>query len=377
MSLSSGATTTAEPPPRFRAAQVNRSLVHPTLPQPVSVDGGSDDDFTLTMPVTENHCFVVAADTQFGMTNANQDWNVEIEFSRRAVAAINALQPRPLFCCICGDLVDMTASIFVDTPKQQPDGEAHSVTWTKTECDRLQDEQNDAFRKVWSGLHPDIALVCLCGNHDVGNRPTVSTIEKFRTNFGDDYMAFWVNGTYNIVLNSSLFSDPSAAFDSYTAQLHWLEERLRYATEQHNNKKQARNMIFVFSHHPWFLDNENEDAEDLLGKSPFSPGSSGKVQYIPDGYFHIPRLYRKPVMDLFRKYGVSAAFSGHFHQNLVTKSSFGMEMIVTGSLSVVLDSNRNPNDRQEPRTQGIRIVHVEHDPSGGPGTFHHHFVGLT
>jgi serine/threonine-protein phosphatase CPPED1 len=357
-------------PPRFHQAQVNRSLVHPTLPQPPTVK----DAAASSQPVTATHSFVVAADTQFGMTNENQSWEVEVQYSRAAVRALNAMEPPPLFCCVCGDLVDMTASIYAGKLKPQSldtNNDPTTATWTVEECDRLQDRQNADFQTIWSDLRPEIALVCVCGNHDVGNVPTAATIHKFASQFGNDYLAFWANGTYNIVLNSNLFSNPTAAHDLYAAQLVWLQDRLQYAV-QHKSRH-----IFVFSHHPWFLYSEDEDDDDLTGVSPFG----SPQQFIEDSYFHIPKQYRMQVMALFQTYGVSAAFSGHFHQNLVTTASFGMEMIVTGSLSVVLDSTGNPNARQEAKTQGLRIVHVEHDLTAGggnkPSTFRHRFVGLS
>ena len=37
--------------------------------------------------------------------------------------------------------------------------------FSKEECDQIQDQQNSDFKTVWSGLHEDIAMICLCGNH--------------------------------------------------------------------------------------------------------------------------------------------------------------------------------------------------------------------
>ena len=48
------------------------------------------------------------------------------------------------------------------------------------------DQQVRDFKRVWAGLDSDIALVCLCGNHDVGNRPTKESIEHWTSAFGDD-----------------------------------------------------------------------------------------------------------------------------------------------------------------------------------------------
>jgi hypothetical protein len=210
------------------------------------------------------------------------------------------------------------------------------------------------------------SIVYVCS--DIGNRPTRASIEKFTNAFGDDYLAFWANGTYNIVLNTNLFSNPSGAEDMYKDQFHWLEERLKYA-----RAKEAGN-IFVFGHHPWFLFNEEEKEEDMNGISPYpvewgprDPRGGG----FPDSYFVVPKYFRKPVMDLFEEYKVSAAFAGHFHQNLVSKASFGMDMIITSSLSMVFESTGKPKDCRELNTRGFRVVKV-----ADGGNFSHRFIDL-
>ena len=63
--------------------------------------------------------------------------------------------------------------------------------------------------RLYSDLDPAIPLVCVCGNHDVGNRPTKTTIEGYRADFGDDFFSFWVDGVHCIVLNSQLYEDCS------------------------------------------------------------------------------------------------------------------------------------------------------------------------
>jgi len=57
------------------------------------------------------HRFVVCADTQFGITKHNLDWDVEIQYSNMAIDLINEMNPRPAFVCVCGDLVDMEFSL--------------------------------------------------------------------------------------------------------------------------------------------------------------------------------------------------------------------------------------------------------------------------
>lgn len=47
----------------------------------------------------------------------------------------------------------------------------HNLTTSCQEAD---------FMKCYSRLDKSIPLVCVCGNHDIGNRPTVETIEGYR-----------------------------------------------------------------------------------------------------------------------------------------------------------------------------------------------------
>ncbi len=162
-------------------------------------------------------------------------------------------------------------------------------------------------------------------------------------------------------------------------QLEWLEERLEYA----NRHKAAQ--IYVFGHHPWFLYHEDEDVADFVDSvgSAFPKewdDGSGRFDnaVFPDLYFSVPKEQRRIALDLFKKYNVNASFSGHFHQNLVSKTSFGMDMIVTGPLSMVFDSKGKPI-QDEPHGRGIRVVDVSVDmdaekrATGKNGSFKHRF----
>ena len=411
--------------PRFERSQIGRTLVHPKLStsidlDPASVDGSggtsnagdssnknnvnvernrsnsngvkdcNDDcdgreltDAAATAP--NLHRFVICADTQYGMITDNEDWETELEYSRSAVRFMNGMNPRPVFCCVCGDLTDMDRSFEVKKPNSK---------FSMEECDEIQLRQREDFKTVWGELHRDIALVCLCGNHDVGNKPTARSMELYRKEFGDDYLAFWSSPKiYNIFLNTTLFSDPSG--DETTEQMsrdqfRWLEERLRsvrmaapnqnqlVASQPATTKDDAT--IFVFGHHPWFLYDEDEDPETMTGSCEW------KSTIIPDSYFVIPKETRRLVLQLFREYRVAASFSGHFHQNLVSETSFGMKMIVTGPLSAMLESSgkkklREDADKRggdiakltidEPDTLGLRLVEVSED-----GSFRHEYISI-
>jgi hypothetical protein len=361
---------------RYRSIQKGRTLIHPALRQPsrheeaaifaqMKHNCGSTvlqgEDTTTTCAETycssseiessrHHYTFVVCADTQIGMSSQNKEWETELQYSREAILKINAMEPKPLFVSICGDLVDMEWTFYKNS----------IASFSKEDCDRIQDQQNQDFKETWALLHDSIPLICLCGNHDVGNRPTKTSIQKFKSFFGDDYLAFWTNGSYNIVLNSVLFSNPDDAMELYDEQLTWLESRLIYA------KNHSANHIFVFGHHPWFLYSEDEEPEDLTGGCPYPKEWGKSDQVFSDLYFPVPKYQRQVAMRLFHKYGVSACFSGHFHQNLVSKSKFGMQMIVTAPLSIVFESTGKPKEQNEleENGRGIRIVTV----------FHNHFT---
>jgi predicted MPP superfamily phosphohydrolase len=82
-----------------------------------------------------------------------------------AVRVVNSLSPRPRFVVVCGDLADAR-------PEREPAKQAA----------QLRDVQAALAR-----VAPEVALVCVCGNHDVGDRPTRATLAAWRARFGDDF----------------------------------------------------------------------------------------------------------------------------------------------------------------------------------------------
>lgn len=240
--------------------------------------------------------FIQLADTQFGMFNMDQSWERETELFSRTVEHINRLKPR--FAIVCGDLVN-----------QGPGGKSNP-------------EQVREFQRIAARVDPAIPLVCVCGNHDVGNRPTAATLASYRREFGDDWFTFWVGGVCNLVLNSSLYSDPTGAPAEQEKQDAWLRATLETA-----RRDNPRHML-LFQHHSWFLERPDE----------------------PDQYFNIPRVRRDPALALLRQAGVRAVFAGHYHRNAWGKDG-NMEMVTTGPVGKPL--GKDPS--------GLRIVKVYED----------------
>ncbi|XP_059084215.1 serine/threonine-protein phosphatase CPPED1-like [Tigriopus californicus] len=269
---------------------------------------------------TEPFYFIQAADTQLGLIvnygdgtindqYPNITWEKEIELCRQSVEIINNLDPKPKFFIICGDLLDAMPDLWPDIRKRQ----------------------QDDFMRVYSDLDPSIPLVCVCGNHDVGNTPTKETIANYQASFGDDYFSFWVGGAHFLVLNSQYFEDASQVPDLALAQERWLNEQLQMSNDLGSQH------IVLFQHIPWFVQEPKED----------------KI------YFNIEINCRTRMLSKFKKHGVSKIFCGHYHRNAGGWDE-NLELVVTTAIGCQIGNDFH----------GMRIVRVmEND-------IQHDFYGL-
>ena len=86
-------------------------------------------------------------------------------------------------------------------------------------------------------------------------------------------------------------------------------------------------------------------------------------------------------LDLFKKFEVDACFTGHFHQNHIAKTSFGMDLIITAPLSMVFETTGKQGQEEE-SGMGIRVVEVKVNPEKnrgrqcGEGSFTHRFESI-
>lgn len=235
--------------------------------------------------------FFQMADTQFGMFTNDSGFVKETINFEKAVSAANRLHPA--FVVVCGDLVNQLTN----------------------------SRQIAEYKRVASQLDPSIPLYNVAGNHDVGRTgPTPEGLANYRKFFGADYYSFRSGNIYGIVLNSSLFFDPTLVPEDAARQDAWLRSTLKKA-----NKIKNVNII-VFQHISWFTSQPNEK----------------------NGYFNIPLERRKTYLDLFHQYGVKYIFAGHFHKNAIGWDR-GLEMVTTGPVGKPL--GKDPS--------GFRIVKVK------------------
>jgi len=175
------------------------------------------------------------------------------------------------------------------------------------------------YRRIAAKLDPAIRLYSVPGNHDVGNTPTPQSLAAYRERFGPDYYTFRYEDFAGFVLDSSLIAAPAQAAEDAAKQEAWLAAELEKA-----QREGARRLV-VFQHHSWFLAAADE----------------------ADQYFNIPRQTRARYLELFRRYGVTHVFAGHYHRNAQGRAG-GLDMVTTGPVGKPLGGARS----------GLRIVKV-------------------
>ncbi|XP_060642329.2 serine/threonine-protein phosphatase CPPED1 isoform X1 [Anolis sagrei] len=248
--------------------------------------------------------FIQGADPQFGLMKAyaigdcnsgGDEWEEELKLTQQAVQAINQLNPKPKFLVLCGDLV-------------------HGMPGTPWREAQIRDLKN-----VLKEINPEIPLVFVSGNHDLGNTPTPETIQSYCDEWGDDYFSFWLGGVFFLVLNSQLYFDSSQCLELKQAQDAWLDQQLAIA-----KGRQCKHAV-VFQHIPLFLKDPAED----------------------HNYFNLELSIRQELLEKFHKAGVKAVFSGHCHKNAggVYKD---LEMVISSAIGCQLGED----------THGLRLVAV-------------------
>ena len=282
------------------ASAVINNAVIPSI-QTEEISGKPQQKLTETQ-WKSSFLFIQMADCQLGFFDNNVSWEKEKDLLKKAVKKINDM--KPCFVILCGDMTHA----FPNQAKYA--------------------EQVADYKAIVSKIDSAIRLICLCGNHDVGDRPTKESIAAYEANFGPHYFSFWAGGVHCVALNSSLISDPSGATELFKKQMEWLNNDLKESNLQHPKHR------FIFTHHSWFL----KDSEE------------------PDSHFVIPSTIRKIFLEVFEKNDVKACFSGHYHRNAIGKYK-NIEMITTSAVGRPLGEDPS----------GFRVVHVTED-----GIQHHY-----
>lgn len=254
--------------------------------------------------------FIQAADTQLGLIDSffhkKLGWDKEIDLIQKMIQAVNQMTPKPKFLIVCGDMVN---------------------AYPGEEC---REDQYRDHKRLFDQLDKEIPLVCVCGNHDVGDTPTVETITKYRNDFGPDYFSFVVNDVLMIIINSQYYADASQVPDLAKEHDQWLDETLALV-KQHQQ-------AIVFQHIPWFISD---------------PDGERTVMIMENGYrvyFDMEMETRRRMLNKLYDAGIRSVFCGHYHRNAGGHFK-DMQQVVTSAVGAQLGSDKS----------GIRIVTVTQD----------------
>jgi hypothetical protein len=174
--------------------------------------------------------FVHAADCQLGLIEKhilkkdNPKWEVDKIHLKCAIQMINKIQPKPRFLVIGGDMVD--------TPPYEDVLDIHTA-------------QYEDFVRCMEDLDPEIKLIVICGNHDVGDVPTARTMDIYGNEFGPDFFSFWMGGVKFSVLNSQYFRCPEALPMSSFMQNEFLEKDMKDAQAIHSGGCSVRKYLNI------------------------------------------------------------------------------------------------------------------------------------
>ncbi len=205
--------------------------------------------------------FVILCDPQLGFFDKDRTWHLEVKRLEFAIDMINKMKPK--FVLTCGDMTNARPFESQFLPQVRD------------------------LKLVMRKIDPNIPMLFVCGNHDVGNAPSNQDIKTYLKHYGDDLYQFWVGGVKYTVFNSCRISKSEDAPKQIKEQNKWLADVIPF-TEAEEPKHQA-----TFCHHPWFFESPAEK----------------------DGYFTIKKEHRLDLIDAIATYKVKNCDSGHSHRN--------------------------------------------------------------
>ncbi len=248
-------------------------------------------------PGMEAFTFVQLCDPQLGIPGPSYEHTVAS--FRQAVRRINALKPD--FVVLCGDYIHSAGDMNL---------------WN--------DQSMADFKRIKHGLA--VPSYCAAGNNDIGNAPTVASLNRYREAIGKDYYSFEHKGYTFVIANTQLWTAPLAG-ESETHDA-WFKQTLGLAREKDSP-------IFVVQHHPLYYDTPDQ--------------------------LSLPLAKRNELLVLFEERGVVAVLAGHSHTTIVNEHK-GIQLVSGETTSRNFDG----------RPLGFRLWQVD-----SPVSIRHEFIPLT
>jgi len=272
--------------------------------------------------------FVQMADTQFGMAGGGRS-GLEAEEAMANVAVEHINRLKPAFAIVCGDMTNQHPTNNSQSSKMQQEAEVAT------------------FKRVFSKVAESIPLLCVCGNHDIGDRPNSKTLDIYNSRWGDDYYSFYCGGVKFLVINTQVYK----ALDTVgnlmgkgedlirmrKAQDEWLEKELE-KTETENPAH-----LVILSHIPPYIEAADEE----------------------DGYFNLKSTTRRELVGKCKAKGASKWFCGHYHRNSCAADADGkFEVVVTAAVGCNITTTPGVDRRGRVGFAGEGKFHFTPDVSG-------------
>ena len=216
------------------------------------------DQGTVKLAEPRLFSFAQMCDTQLGMGGYEHD----VKTFGLAVTQINKMKPD--FVVICGDLVS----------------KANDKSWAD-------------FNRIKAGFK--IPCHCAAGNHDVGNKPTAESLQRYREKIGKDYYTVEHKGYTFVIANTQLWKAPLKGESEKHDK--WFKGVLAAA-------KKKVSPVVVVVHYPLFVKTPDEK----------------------ENYSNIPSAKRMELLKLCKENGVVAFLAGHTHK-LVVNEYKGIQLV--------------------------------------------------
>jgi len=262
---------------------------------------------TALLPATtpsSSFFMVQLSDPQLGLEHNGPPWQDEQAMLNATLVELNRLRPR--FAVLTGDMQNWFPT--KDSPDDQGGRELTAVQQSLS----LLDSSRVPLRAT------------LPGNHDVGDVPTATTLERYARHWGgSDRGSFDEDGIRFVSIDSQLYWNSSmpGVLALAEQQTTWLSQQLDAAA------RQGAEAVVLLSH-----------------ISPFVVASDE-----PSGWANWPRATRDAVLRMSQAKPVppSLVVTGHFHANLDGRAStdaYGARVEVVTSSSVGCSIHWNGSD---------------------------------
>ena len=219
----------------------------------VGTDSAAEIEPKVPLKLSEPLLFSFAqmCDTQLGMGGYEHD----VKTFGLAVTQINKMKPD--FVVICGDLIS-----------------------------KVNDKSWADFNRIKAGFK--IPCHCAAGNHDVGNKPTVESLQAYREKIGKDYYTVEHKGYTFVIANTQLWKAPLKGESEKHDK--WFKGVLAEA-------KKKVSPVVVVVHYPLFVKTPDEK----------------------ENYYNILSAKRMELLKLCEENGVVAFLAGHTHKLVVNE----------------------------------------------------------